>query len=130
MMDVVGFFFYYSSLKMDKEEPVEPSGEKLTSEVEKEEEDGADDAEKNEPSKDNLRRVGMKRSFDVAFLTGSDATTTRTAVTTTTTGGNSAPEEVEEHKSAFSRYVKRFVGGCFFAQMSHRCRSHFHCFIL
>ena len=115
---------------MDKGKPVEPSDKKLTSEVEKEEEeDGADDAEKIEPSKDNLRRVGMKRSFDVAFLTGSDATATRTAETTTT-GGNSAPEEVEEHKSAFSRYVKRFVGGCFFAQMSHRCRSHFHCFIL
>ena len=118
---------------MDKGKPVEPSDEKVTSEVEKQEEDGVDDAEKNEPSKDNLRRVGMKRSFDVAFLTGSDATT-RSTVTTTTTGGNSVPEEEEEHKSAFSRYVKRFVDGCFFAQMSPRCRrqqfhSHFHCFV-
>ena len=61
------------------------------------------DVERNDPAnKDNLK-VGMKRSFDVAFLTGSGVTT-RTAVE------SSAPEEkVEEHKSAFSRYVKRFV---------------------
>ena len=61
------------------------------------------EVERNDPAnKDNLK-VGMKRSFDVAFLTGS-------SVTSSTAVEKSAPEEkVEEHKSAFSRYVKRFV---------------------
>ena len=49
-------------------ERIKPSDDKPTLEVEKE-----GDAEKSEPSKDNLR-VGTKRSFDVAFLTGSDTT--------------------------------------------------------
>ena len=54
--------------------------------------------------------VGSKRSFDVAFLAGSDSATRATTTTGTTPVESSVlPEEVGEHKSAFSRYVKRLV---------------------
>ena len=50
-----------------------------------------------------------KRSFDVAFLTGSDSATSATTTGTTPVESTVLSEDAVEHKSAFSRYVKRFV---------------------
>ena len=66
--------------------------------------EGSDSKPTPEMEKDPKATVGSKRSFDVAFLTGSDSATSTTPVE-----GSVLPEEVGEHKSAFSRYVKRFV---------------------
>ena len=65
--------------------------------------------EKEQAEKHPKATVGSKRSFDVAFLTGSDSATSATTTGTTPVESTVLPEEVGEHKSAFSRYVKRFV---------------------
>ena len=72
--------------------------------------EGSDRKPTSEMEKHPKATVGSKRSFDVAFLTGSDSATRATTTTGTTPVESSVlSEEVGEHKSAFSRYVKRFV---------------------
>ena len=71
--------------------------------------EGSDSKPTSEMEKQPKATVGSKRSFDVAFLTGSDSATSATTKGTTPVENTVLPEEVGEHKSAFSRYVKRCV---------------------